>query len=283
MKITYHKDYKQMHPRLKEILEIVHAKRPLLEYVVTGGLLAVNEATKVEVFQDGQKVGIIDACCRRYSSKTGETTTWCALTSHTIRKERGSNRSTKYCREPKVAARVVLEMFTKRSLGQLGRLLIEHVANDVDHKAERVAYSYSSTLNYSNLALANYFVDIHMGKNPAPPQKIMDQIVAKDMVRMKENMDIAKNVQGHMKANHGYAVKMMQDETLLCAPMWDVEETAKYQSTYDLPPSLQEKFTMLKLLEENQFAADIGIKFKDERGDKKDVFYFIVAGETKVM
>jgi hypothetical protein len=45
----------------------------------------------------------------------------------------------------------------------------------------------------------------------------------------------------------------------------------------------QEKFTMLKLLDKNQFAADVGIKYESDDGVKKETIYFIVAGETKVM
>ena len=93
-------------------------------------------------------------------------------------------------------------------------------------------------------------------------------------------MEIADNVLTHMKNHNGYCIRMMQDETLLCTHIGNPATTSKHQSTYELDQYTQEKLVMLKVLEDNQFAADIGVKYKRDDGNIPYTVYFVVAGET---
>ena len=273
---------KVIYCRLQEVLDIVHAKRPLLEYHHERDNIA-NEVTCVTVWQDGQQVGKIDANFRRYSPSKGTNEMWFAITSDNIRKERGSSRNTKFAKDAKTAAKIAIETFTKKELSKLGVDLISDVKSFVESAHGNVAYAYNNAVNLPRPILIKYFSEIHKGYNPPAPKAIVDQFVNQEVTRKIENMDIADNVLRHAKANNGYALRLMKDETILCAPLNNAEATIKYASTYDMPVYLQEKFTMLKLLENGQFAADIGIKYDRDNGSSKDTRYFIVGGETKVM
>lgn len=269
-------------PRLKEVLDLVYAKRPLLEYEVIE-YSDNNYAQTVRVWQDGQKVGTIYSRFSRYSPTKGMSETWYAVDSYNIKKERG-DRNTKYSKDAKVAARTVIELFSKRTLAELGKNLITDVKSSVDSMVDRAIYDYRSEMNtVPSIDVANYLTDVHMGKAVPLPKTIADHIVKRDILRRRDNYDIASNVLKHVKANNGYAIKVMQDETLLCVHLGNPETTSKNKSTYELDQYTQEKFTMLKLLEVNQFAADIGVKYERDDGEKKDTIYFIVAGETKTM
>jgi hypothetical protein len=269
-----------MNQRLSDVLTLVHAKRPLLEYVVTGVNVVTDLAESVSIWQDGQKLGKLDACHRRYSPKTGGNTMWYAITCGNIRKERG-NKNTKFCKDAKTAARAVIELFTKKPLAELGKSLILDVKSAVESMYDRATYDYRNYMSgIPMLTLANYLTDIHTGKTVPLPKEISDHIVNREILRKRENHEIADNVMKHAKANNGYAIRMMQDETLLCAHVGNPDTTSKHQSTYELDQYTQEKFTMLKLLDPNQFAADIGIKYERDNGTTKETFYFIVAGET---
>jgi len=281
MKLINLKQGATLAPRLKEVLDLVYAKRPLLEYEVTG--YSDNYyAETVNVWQDGQKVGKIYSRHQRYSPTNGTTEMWYALESDNIKKSRG-DRDTKYCKNAKVAARTAIEAFTKKPLAVLGKKLITDVKYKVESMCDSVERIYQNSVSFSGLELVNYFTDMAMGNNPPMPKRTVDSIVSNEALRKRENYEIARNVFAHLKANNGYAIKVMQDETLLCAHIGNPDTTSKHQSTYELDQYSQEKFAMLKLLDTNQFAADIGIKYESDDGDKKETIYFIVAGETKVM
>jgi len=281
MKIKNLKQGATLAPRLQEVLDLVYAKRPLLEYEVTG-YSDNNYAETVRVWQDGQEVGKIYSRHQRYSPTNGTTEIWYALDSHNIKKKRG-DRNTKYCKDTKVAARIIIEQFAKKPLADLGKGIILNVKYVVESVHERIERDYRNSINFSALDIANYFTDMVMANNPPVPKRIIDSIVDNEALRKRENYQIACNVLAHLKANNGYAIKIMQDETLLCAHIGNPDTTSKHQSTYELDQYTQEKFTMLKLLETNQFAADIGIKYGSDDGVDKETIYFIVAGETKVV
>jgi hypothetical protein len=122
-----------------------------------------------------------------------------------------------------------------------------------------------------------------MANNPPVPKRVIDSMSSNDTIRKGENYEIACNVLAHFETKNGYVIRVMQDETLLCAHIGNPDTTSKHQSTYELDQYTQEKFTMLKLLDMNQFAADIGVKYESDDGAKKETIYFIVAGETKVI
>jgi hypothetical protein len=281
MKIINLKQGMPLAPRLKEVLDLVYAKRPLLEYEVAG--YSDNRGVEtVNVWQDGQKVGNIFSSHQRYSPTNGTTEMWYALESDNIKKSRG-DRDTKYCKNAKVAARTAIEAFTKKPLAELGKRLISNVKYAVESMCDSTERAYQNSVNISALELAKYFTDVAMGNNPPMPKRTVDSIVSNEALRKRENYEIARNVFAHLKANNGYAIRVMQDETLLCAHIGNPDTTSKHQSTYELDQYTQEKFTMLKLLDMNQFAADVGIKYESDDGVKKETIYFIVAGETKVM
>lgn len=281
MKIKNLKQGATLAPRLQEVLDLVYAKRPLLEYEVTG-YSDNNYAQTVKVWQDGQEVGRINSRYQRFSPTNGTTEMWYALDSHNIKKQRG-DRNTRYCKDAKVAARTVIEQFAKKPLAELGKSLISNVKYVVDSVHEKIERDYRNSISFNSVELVNYFTDAVMANNPPVPKRIIDSIVNNEALRKRENYDIACNVFAHLKANNGYAIRIMQDETLLCAHIGNPDTTSKHQSTYELDQYTQEKFTMLKLLDMNQFAADIGIKYGSDDGVDKETIYFIVAGETKVV
>ena len=279
MKIKNLKQGATLAPRLQNVLYLVYAKRPLLEYEVTG-YSDNNYADAVKVWQDGQEVGRINSRYQRFSPTNGTTEMWYALDSHNIKKQRG-DRNTRYCKDAKVAARTIIEQFAKKPLAELGKNLILNVKYVVESVHEKIERDYRNSISFNSIELVNYFTDMVMGNNPPVPKRTVDSIVNNEALRKRENYEIACNVLAHFKSNNGYAIRVMQDETLLCAHIGNPATTSKHQSTYELDQYTQEKFTMLKLLDMNQFAADIGIKYGSDDNVDVETIYFIVAGETK--
>lgn len=263
-------------PRLKEVLDIVHAKRPLIEYEVVD-VDFNNEASKVKCWQHGQFLGSIDSHFKKYSNASGMTVTWFCVYSPHITKERGDAHR-RYLKNAKTAAKVAIESLIKTPLEQLGKEL----ANLGQHAAEGVMSRVHSDLRYglkfNEVAAIDYFIGLHLGETIEPPKIIMESITDK-AVKARENFLIAKNVVNHIHAKNCYYVKQMKDETWLFADPAILNTTSKAQTTYDLPDAVQEKLTMLKLLDHHQFARDIGIKLKPGMDEDLEV-YVVVKGET---
>ena len=170
MKIKYPKNCVGLSPRLKEVLDTVYAKRPLLEYEVTGRDPRNDLANVVTVWQDGQELGTIDSQRTRYSPSNNDHSTWFAVTCDNIRKERG-DRNTKFCKNAKSAARAAIELFTKKPLAELGKSLILDVRSAIESLAQRTTYDFRNSFNMSATMVANYFTDLYLDKNRRSPKR----------------------------------------------------------------------------------------------------------------
>jgi hypothetical protein len=262
--------------RLHTVLEIVYAKRPLIEYETTEEGVNVAGTNTVIVWQDGQRLGKIMANYRK-QRMDGEVEVWYALECHNIQKQRGK-RNTSFCRDAKAAARIVLEKFTKKALAQLGETLIEECKYGVSNIHSKIISSFRYSVSLDNSTIIEYFIARNQGQDPQVPPAVASQI-NDEVLRKYDNAKIAINVLGHCNKNNGYAIREMQDGTLLVSHLANPSTTSKHNSTYELDQYTQEKYTMLKLLENNQFAADIGIKFMNPHNES-ELTYFVVAGET---
>lgn len=262
--------------RLKEVLDIVHTKRPLIEYEVINTNLH-GEATKVKCWQHGQFLGSIDAEFKRYSNASGMNVTWFCVFSPHIVKERGDAHR-RYIKNAKTAAKVAIDSLIKTPLEQLGVELAKLGQHAAEGAMSRIHSDFRYGMKFNEVAAMDYFVALHNGETVEPPKVIMENITDK-AVKARENFLIAKNVINHIHANNCYYAKQMKDETWLLADPACFRATSKVQTTYDLPDAVQEKLTMLKLLEHHQFAKDIGIKLKPNMDEELEV-YVVVKGET---
>lgn len=275
--------HQEINSRLQEVLELIHAKRPLLEYEVTDHSIIDGSAVEVSVWQHGQKLGEIHASYKRYSKTKGEHERWFRVMSPFIEKERGE-RNCKFAKDAKSAARTAIEVFIKKTLGTLGQELADPSFNRLAYLHDRVRTSFHHSYNVDRFETREYFIQLKQGLNPTPPTGVMNDI-SDEILRKYENLMIAKNVGIHAKNKNGYFIQVMKDETFLVVDLANPEGATKYETTYAMPEALQEKFTILKLLEANQFAADIGIRMatasRDPSEPEEDVTYFVVGGATK--
>ena len=262
--------------RLKEVLDIVHAKRPLIEYEVINTDLN-GEATKVKCWQHGQFLGSIDAEFKRYSNASGMTVTWFCVYSPHITKERGDTHR-RFIKSAKTAAKVAIDSLIKTPLEQLGVELARLGLHAAEGVMSRIHSDFRYGMKFNEVAAMDYFVALHNGETVEPPKVIMENITDR-AIKARENFLIAKNVITHAHANNCYYLKQMKDETWLFTDPACLNTTSKVQTTYDLPDAVQEKLTMLKLLEHHQFAKDIGIKLKPDMVEEIEV-YVVVKGET---
>lgn len=281
MQIKQHKQvkYTEIDKDLTQILETVSAKRPLLEYEAES---SINDAIliSVSVWQHGQKLGVINARYKRYMPSKQQNEIWCAVSSPLIEKQRGRT-NTKFCKSSATAAKIVIDVFAKQPLAVLGTSLGEKMYGLVEATSNRCASMFLDSFRNNTLAAATYFTELHLGNSPPMPPQIQ-KIMTEHLLKQYDNYRISENVRYYLGKKNGHAIKYMQDGSLLVVDMSDYSKTHKYESTYNLPQFMQEKLTMLKVLERNQFAENIGIKFADVEDSIESDCYFVVNGETVV-
>jgi hypothetical protein len=265
---------------LAELINFVYAKRPLLEYQADDVDPTTNLITSVTVWQDGQSLGHVDVSFNRYNATRGCNEKWIKVTCRNIKKVRGQYRNAKFTKNVKGAAALVVELFTKRSLNEIGVKIALTVRDAIEELHREVEYRYKNVIGVNKDILIPYFMEVLEGNNPPIPSNIASQLTTEDSKKRIADMHIAKNVYGYFEAKDGYVAQIMQDESILCCDIAS-GQTVKYASTFEMNTAMQEKFTILKLLEANQFAADIGIKVKIEDRIKTQFMYFVVGGDTK--
>jgi len=270
--------YTDVHVDLAVIINLIQKKRPLIEYEVVKVHPFTDHATKVKCWQHGQCLGAIDVNFNRFSKTEDRNIRWLAVFSRNIEKERGQ-RGVKFTKKPESAAKIAIEVFVKESLANLAEQAHDTIRGTIGGLLHRAHSNYRFALTIPEHHAVEYFVQLKLGETPEPPKMIMDKI--DDVVLAKRDVyHIGHNVGKHVDKNNGYGIAPMVDETFLFFDMADTKTASKCSSPDEFPISVQEKFAILKVLEPNQFAKDIGIKFYKDSDDPKTLMYFIVKGET---
>lgn len=276
--------YDAVHERLTNVLDIVRVKRPLLEYEAERSIMGHDGKRLlvcVSVWQHGQQLGSIEAYKQRYSHTKNENIIWFGVSSPLIQKQRGRE-DTKYCKNAESAAKIVIDVFAKRPLAVLGEKIGDQMCSLIEGLANRCSSMFGDYFRNNTLAYAKYFMETHLGNTPPIPPAVK-QCINDQTMKAYDNYKIAKNVKTHLSNKNGHTISYMQDGSFLVVDMADYSKTHKYSSTYEMPQFMQEKFAMLKLLEPNQFAENIGVKvLRTNSSDEETLWYFIVNGETVV-
>lgn len=271
--------------RLQKVLEIVDTKRPLFEYKIIArgwGGEAEAPATKVSVWQHGQRLGKIDVDHRKHSKTKDQVEKWFAVESPYIDTKRG-RANTKFSKDAETAAKIVIDVFAKQPLAVLASEAIESSGRHLESAYHRKVSAFTSSLPSHSADVYVYFTEMYMGNTTQPPKSVMSRIDDKTVKAYKEYV-VARGVMEHLKKGNGYLAHYMADGTFLVVDVKDHKTAAKIASTYEMPAFMQEKITMLKLMDNNQFAENIGVKSSmDFIGIGEETpYYFIVGGETVV-
>lgn len=273
--------YDALEPNMEKVLALIHAKRPLLEFMVVDNSSArINSeeyktyATKVAVWQHGQKLGSIHSRFSKYSKTKQQTEYWIAVECPYIEVERG-RRGTKFTKSPEVAAKIVVDVFAKAPLSVLGEKLTQVTGDRVNsaHSTLWQAVHYSS--KFSDVDMREYFIEQHLGNNPQVPTKITAVITDKVVAEYKA-YKIAQVIRDYALKGNGFAVQYCNDDTYLVTDMANNEYTYKYKTTYEMPQFMQEKLAILKILKVDEFAENIGVKVTSNLEE----IFFIVKGDT---
>lgn len=270
-------------PELEMLVQQLFAVMPNLEFYATNAINrgSIGDARKIntfEVFSGDQKLGSV-SWSEGYSRSKGYHFAY-RIYSRKIRKERGDVYM-KTTGNLKSALKIAGEVFVKDASNVLAEKfyeamrsemsgLIYHASNDIEHRCRP----------FFQTAFA-YTVSVIQGSPVPIDAKLLQEVTSPRFEEAQNTCRIAKSVGNALSSREGVIVYVDREEKLTVVDL-QTYTISKLESTYDLPKNYQEKFTILKVMEDNQPIEGTGIKMKVSVDDMKLHLFYLVSGNVIV-
>lgn len=173
---------------------------------------------------------------------------------------------------PKALIRKGLEVFVPEEVDKV----VSSIMEDTTTMVEDVRYgAYRKLPDIDNREVLSFLCDYKNSDTRIPIPAGIDAKLTDTCVQNVQDFSIVKEMQNLAHSKRGYALREEINNHITVVNMRDNSIVYRGSSTYDLPEWMQSKVTILKLLEKNQAARNIGCK-----GVKYGhTYYFIVDGE----
>lgn len=281
MKLNYGKFVgKKINPVLQQIATEVFCQMPSVSFEATRtGFYAFNPTDNEEevivsfdVLVGFDRVGKLTVRKGEWRNTGNKDIIY--IESRLINKQRGKTNETKTI-NAKRAVSQCLQVFRPKEKSELVKQLIDNTSGEIGS----MVWSAGRTLkNPDDLAPAwFYFLDIHRGGNPTPPESVMKYCAENE--EKIDSYNVALAVKKAFQDKFGVIVQLERDETISvvdCA----TQEFMNIKSTYDLPENYQEKLAILKIMEDNQPVRHMGCKFAITHESVDKTLFFLVGGAT---
>jgi hypothetical protein len=270
-------------PELEMLVQQLFAVMPNLEFYATNAINrgSIGDARKIntfDVFSGDQKLGVV-SWSESYSRSKGYYFSY-RIYSRKIRKERGDVYM-KTTGNLKSALKIAGEVFVKDASNVLAEKfyeamrsemsgLIYHASNDIEHRCRP----------FFQTAFA-YTVSVIQGSPVPIDAKLLQEVTSPKFEEAQNTCRIAKSVGNALSSREGVIVYVDREEKLTVVDL-QTYTISKLESTYDLPKNYQEKFTILKVMEDNQPIEGTGIKMKVSVDDMKLHLFYLVSGNVIV-
>jgi hypothetical protein len=261
--------------KLEEFALAVYKAKPMLDFYVDdtclkqtrvrhedGTYTHTNEICRLKALDCGEDVGQISISTRY---RNGESGSVYEVGSFRIAKSRGNQHSIQ-SKDIKIALRVAKKTLVSRADSELKDLIGNAVMGNLSamHSSMRNQVRWDFDVESELLFMAMQGYEARQNgedtyKLPSTPFSIKD---------LKKHDDKCENYKNWntlylaAKAKQGYGAMTRLDNSIVLFSL--AQDTITHYRDYaDLPPSIQEKFAMFKVLAENELYTHIGCKFKD--------------------
>lgn len=268
-------------PELETLVQHLFSVMPNLEFYATNAvnLGSIGDARKInvfDVFSGDQKLGAV-SWYESYSRSKGHYFSY-RIYSKKIRKERG-DAHIKMTGSLKSALKIAGEVFVKDAPNVLVEKfyeamrsemsgLVYHASNDMQHRCKPFLQS-----------AFDYTVSVIKGSPIPIDTKLLQEVTSPRFEEMQNTCRIVGLVGENLKSRDGVIVYVDREEKLTVVDL-QAHTISKLESTYDLPKNYQEKFTILKVMEDNQPVEGTGIKMKVSVNDMKLQLFYLVSGDV---
>jgi hypothetical protein len=261
--------------KLEEFALAVYKAKPMLEFYVDdtcvkqtrvrddeGNTTYTNEICRLKALDCGDEVGQISVSTRY---RNGESESVYEVGSFRISKSRGHQNRVQ-SKDIKTALRVAKKSLVSRADSELKDLIGNAIMGSLSamHRSMRNQVRWDFDVESELLFMAMQGYEARQNgedtyKLPSTPFSIKNLNKHDAKCENYKNWDTLYLA---AKAKQGYGAMTRLDNSIVLYAL--AQDTITHYRDYaDLPPSIQEKFAMFKVLEENELYTHIGCKFKD--------------------
>jgi len=173
---------------------------------------------------------------------------------------------------PKALIRKALEVFIPEGAGDVA----DKIISDAKNMVESVRYGvYRKLPDISSREALAFFCDYKTSDTRVPIPTELDAKLTEATIKNMQDFKILVEMQELLNRRQGYVLREEINNNITVVSLQDKTIMYRGSSTYDLPEWMQSKVIILKLLENNQGARNIGCKGEENN----NMFYFIVDGE----
>jgi len=279
-------------PKLNEFLETVFMKMPSLSFVAhdysslhiknakyddNGNCIEDSEWMKfincVKVYNGIEDVGFIRVSDEVYRSNTKETVYQIRSDKHRLNNGRNDTKKTKDIKE---ALKRCLKVFVTSPEANMVNKCYEQVNGETNNMMYWASRAANRVLDDSGLDIVEYFRRIKSGEQDvAIPKAISDELDKESVLKDLDTAKLAVSVNESLCKKDGLLVGEVNGKIAVADLANNTYRTI--DSSYDLPEVYQAKFAMLKIVDERQPVAHVGVKIHNRSDD--NVWYFLMSGD----
>jgi hypothetical protein len=252
----------KVHPKLSSILVSLFVKNPSLmfkevDYCYVDGVRACDE---FRVYFNADEVGKIFYRDNKLHVR-----------SPLISNERRPYNDFR-TKSEKAALRKALEVFEPKGAGDVAHKVILQTKESLDS----LKYAVNRKLPHiDSQELVAFFREYKFSDTKVPIPASIDAKLTDSVIQAIDEYHIVTELHNLVRDKKGYALREDVNGGMTIINLLDESIFYRGNSTYDLPVWMQSKVTILKLLEKNQAARNIGCKTECDGY----TYYFIVDGE----
>ena len=276
MQITLTKDFQGMavYPQLQEFVDKLFAVRPSLEFVASACRRThedVKFITEVDVFEDDQKLGAI-GWTMKWSRVNGNEFAY-YIYSRNINNNRGDKHA-KRTKNLTSAMRVAVDVLVKDTSDKMAAKISTIIRSQMEHVVWQVTHKYRDKKSNLYEDALEYVLSVIEGGSPAISDNILQAVSSEKFQEAQNNFRIANSVASCLAKSQGAIVFVDRKQRLTFIDVPNLQ-LQRLESTYDLPKEYQEKYAILKIMENRQPIQNVGIRIDYDVGDDeaRDYFY----------
>ena len=275
-------DKVELHPKLEELLNAMWLKCPAFVFEKEG--CESEKVTRCNVLLGYEKLGYVDVS--NVYTRNGYVMMWrvCSPRIHNTRGDRNIKKS----KNMKPALNTALEVFQPTAKKDLALRILKVTTSSVNSVVNNAQRPLERLVDTNAQMAFNYCLNYFNSKDERPdlPKNLKDLFESKQFKDASDNARISSSVYNELtELKTGVVIRVERDDTINVVDV-ETETLSSLQSTYDLPKNYQEKFTILKVMENNQPIIGVGIKVEYESRDPwrdSGIYYYLVGGETPVV
>lgn len=281
-----------VNPKLEAFLNTLFMKMPSLtfsahdytqklvasaKYDAQANIIEDSEWVKfivsVRVYNGIEEVGFVRVDDEVYRSNTRETLYQIRSDNHRLNNGRNDTKKTKDVKE---ALKRCLKVFVTSPEAKMVHKRYEHMASETSNMKYWSARCINRLLDDVGLEAIEYFRRTKNGEqNVAIPKNISDELDKESVLRDLDTAKLAITVSDALERKEGLIVGEVNGKIAVADLTNNTYRTI--ESSYDLPEVYQAKFAMLKIVDERQPVAQVGVKTNDRNDDS--VWYYLMSGD----